>query len=166
MLKTFLFSPPFQLSIIVLTGRDTGEVDVHTHRPWSDAPPRAFARARTLSWTDSWTESRTWAIPRFRSQYDGAKSWTSKCLTPYAYDGVYRLPTGRHASDAQGKRLFSCSVLSSGDWTANIPDNFCFPCPPLPQFLLFLWGKLSLCLILNIIKNIPSEARFLLQMLH
>ncbi|KAI4573474.1 hypothetical protein MJT46_004714 [Ovis ammon polii x Ovis aries] len=56
---------------------ETGEVDVHTHRPWRDAPPGAFARAGTLSWTHSWAQSRTRTIPRFRPQYDGAKSWAS-----------------------------------------------------------------------------------------
>ncbi|OWK01123.1 hypothetical protein Celaphus_00018343, partial [Cervus elaphus hippelaphus] len=56
---------------------ETGEVDVHAHRPWRDAPPGAFARAGTLSWTHSWAQSGTWTIPRFRPQYDGAKSWAS-----------------------------------------------------------------------------------------
>lgn len=94
----FLFSS-LQRSITLPTGRDR-KVDVHAHRPWRDAPPWALARARTLSWTNPWTQSRTWTIPRFRPQYDGAKSWASECVTSYADDGVCWLPTGRHASNA------------------------------------------------------------------
>ena len=74
-------------SITLPTGRDR-KVDVHAHRPWRDAPPWALARARTLSWTNPWTQSRTWTIPRFRPQSDGAKSWASECVTSYADDGV------------------------------------------------------------------------------